>query len=908
MIWAILLMAAGLLIFGVSFVLRKKLESAWMISLLVSGVLVAACGGFFTAQQIQGILSRQESIYLGLSYLKQDQLDSAAFYFHKAGSADRYEAAVARYLLEQMRGNDLNARLNLDAARSMAHSQKESGLLAILETADAADANYITLVTAQLEDILWLSQSRKNTLDQYALIESGQLQSVEAAQSAGLNVDDMDRLSISMMLRNGSYEAAVERAANLVDRSPNEENRLLLAEAVAESAYNNVLLSELDFMTDQTGEPDSSAQKERDRLDAQRAKAEERLAFISLGEGEGLAEEKVELIEEIRELQKRSEKLYVYRAFNAIADIHSLQADLMRARLYFSLQDSEQAVETLLSTARSLDARITTDRSLANSLQVVENVYKNETEFFDNQEFRDAMTQLFSAPFPDLMYISQSQLTQDLVQQVINDQKTYGRGLMISGIDASAFPTITVTLAGREDVLQEVVERSTVVSRDTHQEVAYTAHMESGSYVDVCVLLDRSGSMDGGPIDDLKTALINFIGGLGPETSVSLVAFDNTAERLTDLTKDPALLQQKVDALAADGGTNITSGIQEGLEVLNHAGGSRVMLLMTDGQSDVDFSIVDRAAEAGIVIHTIGFGDVNSVLLEEIASHTQGQYIHADSSTELNGIYASLQQIMGNLVTLEYTVESTEITENRYFYIKTNEYSVRMEYTLPLPETDPYISYLSPSLIDAGQLQRMRENGNTLSLSLEGTGLADVQAVTVDSMTANITAQENDAMNIELSPELGSGWHTVTLCLQNGKEISFDQLLLVGEVRYFRNLRLGNLLIPYAQGVLPGDGTLVLGGSLSFAENTGAQSTLDLNMQGGTLILPWNIPEQEDGAVPDSDLDLGDSGFILGWGSVVLGYNDGAYDPGSPYSVAQGAFSFVCGPEQSQMKREEAAA
>ena len=110
-----------------------------------------------------------------------------------------------------------------------------------------------------------------------------------------------------------------------------------------------------------------------------------------------LAQTPVELTEEIQELQNRSDKLYIYRAFSAIADLRSLEADLVRARLYFALQQYDEAVETLRNSAGSLRAKLTADREMANALQIVEKAYETDTVFYETQEFRDAVTS--SAPF-----------------------------------------------------------------------------------------------------------------------------------------------------------------------------------------------------------------------------------------------------------------------------------------------------------------------------------------------------------------------------------------------------------------------------------------------------------------------------------------------------------------------------
>ena len=287
-------------------------------------------------------------------------------------------------------------------------------------------------------------------------------------RESGLDETALERLRISSLLSQNSYQAAVSAAVSLVDRDPTADNRLLLAETVAESAYNGVILTSQDFqpqsnLEHSAGDPssadnsaDDSAEAERQALDQQRMELENDLAALEISisgaAGEELSqlnEEKLALTEEIQDLQRRSDKLFVYRAFSAIADLRSLEAQLVRARLYFALQDHDRAVDTLLDSANSLQAKLTADRTLANNLRIVEQAYNSQTELLLGQEFQDAMTQLLSAPFSDLMYISQNQLTQDFVQRIVSDQKTYGQSLFLSQLDTSAFPQIQATLSGR---------------------------------------------------------------------------------------------------------------------------------------------------------------------------------------------------------------------------------------------------------------------------------------------------------------------------------------------------------------------------------------------------------------------------------------------------------------------------
>ena len=923
MILTIVILAAGILLAAAAVLLRGRLGRTWMISLLAAGVLLAACGGVLTRGQLAQHQQTRENLYLALEYLERGQSDSASFYLKKAGTAEDFSTAAVRYLLERVRGNDLNARLNYDSALSMANSSEED-LLLFLERADPQDAQQLTLAVSRLTDLLGLSQAREETLSLFVQAESGGAAwDSEAMRESGLDETALERLRISSLLSQNSYQAAVSAAVSLVDQDPTADNRLLLAETVAESAYYGVILTSQDFQSQSdlehsAGEPssaggsaDDSAEAERQALDQQRMELENDLAALEISisgaAGEELAqlnEEKLALTEEIQDLQRRSDKLFVYRAFSAIADLRSLEAQLVRARLYFALQDHDRAVDTLLDSANSLQAKLTADRTLANNLRIVEQAYNSQTELLLGQEFQDAMTQLLSAPFSDLMYISQNQLTQDFVQRIVSDQKTYGQSLFLSQLDTSAFPQIQATLSGREEVLEQIVRQEDTTVRDTRQEVSYTAQIQEGVVANICVVVDRSGSMDGSPLQNLKNALDEFIRSAQSDTPISLVAFESSAQLLSELTTDKASLLTTVAGLNTTGGTDITSGIRMGTQALEPAAGSRVMLLMTDGQSDIDFSAVDEAAAMGITIHTIGFGSVNDTLLEQIAQATGGQYVRADSSSELSNIYASLQQIIGNVITVEYTAPSDEEARDRYFFLRTGDNSVRVQYFLGQEEEQTVQLYsASPALVSPEQLARYAEQGNTLSLTLEGADLLKVTGVTVGGQTAQIDRQEETYLQLSVPPGLAQGWQAISLTLEDGSVLTFDRLMLVAQSTAYRNLRLGSLDIPYATGALPGDGTLVLAGSgIQIEENRSAEgSSLSLSVEG-TLILPWNQPAPAEGETgPTADIDLGDQGTITGWGQVSLRGSDSAYDNRAPSVVASGALRIECAADQSRL-------
>ena len=69
MIWAVVILAAGIVLAVLSVLLRKKLGRGWMASLLAAGILLTACGGWLTHGQLDQRQQTRENVYLGRTTL-----------------------------------------------------------------------------------------------------------------------------------------------------------------------------------------------------------------------------------------------------------------------------------------------------------------------------------------------------------------------------------------------------------------------------------------------------------------------------------------------------------------------------------------------------------------------------------------------------------------------------------------------------------------------------------------------------------------------------------------------------------------------------------------------------------------------------------------------------------------------
>ncbi|MGQ9548962.1 MAG: vWA domain-containing protein [Roseiflexus sp.] len=149
-----------------------------------------------------------------------------------------------------------------------------------------------------------------------------------------------------------------------------------------------------------------------------------------------------------------------------------------------------------------------------------------------------------------------------------------------------------------------------------------------------CLVLDRSGSMQGTKLAALKDATKRVIETLTPQDIVAIVLFDDTVETLVPATfaTDKAALIAQVDAIEEAGGTAMSGGMAAGIVELrkNHDPGYiKAMLLLTDGQTwgdeDRCRALAQELARDGVRITALGLGaEWNEALLDDIAEATGG--------------------------------------------------------------------------------------------------------------------------------------------------------------------------------------------------------------------------------------------------------------------------------------------
>jgi Ca-activated chloride channel homolog len=185
--------------------------------------------------------------------------------------------------------------------------------------------------------------------------------------------------------------------------------------------------------------------------------------------------------------------------------------------------------------------------------------------------------------------------------------------------------------------------------------------------INVCVVIDRSTSMRGQRLDQVRSATLAILKDLQASDSACIVAFSDRAEVVVnpDQAKDITVARSRLSLLQAGGGTEIGQGLELGMTELERnfsREGVNHLILLTDGRTygdeDVCLRIAEQAASRGVTLNGVGIGaDWSDRLLDDLASRSGGNVLFLDTPKAvtdlLQRIFDSLGKVFANRVRLE---------------------------------------------------------------------------------------------------------------------------------------------------------------------------------------------------------------------------------------------------------------
>jgi len=170
--------------------------------------------------------------------------------------------------------------------------------------------------------------------------------------------------------------------------------------------------------------------------------------------------------------------------------------------------------------------------------------------------------------------------------------------------------------------------------------------------LNLCLVLDHSGSMNGRPLETVKKAAIQLIERLNPGDRISIVAFDHRAKVLVknQAIDDIDSVIKQIKRLSADGGTAIDEGLKLGIEEVAKGKQESVsqVFLLTDGENEHGdnkrcLKLAELATSYKITLNALGFGaNWNQDILEKIADAGGGTLSYIERPEQAADEFARL--------------------------------------------------------------------------------------------------------------------------------------------------------------------------------------------------------------------------------------------------------------------------
>lgn len=183
------------------------------------------------------------------------------------------------------------------------------------------------------------------------------------------------------------------------------------------------------------------------------------------------------------------------------------------------------------------------------------------------------------------------------------------------------------------------------ISRD-HALVVLKAHGQQvgrRAPINVCLVIDRSGSMEGEPLEYVKRACDYVVDMLEPNDILSIVTFEEQVDILMPARRvvNKALVKEHIHRLEVGNTTNLYDGLMAGCMQIASVmpqtpGYVHRVLILTDGEPTAGLkdynSIVQQVGEQkarGISVTALGFGtEYNEELMAGIARRSGGNYYY----------------------------------------------------------------------------------------------------------------------------------------------------------------------------------------------------------------------------------------------------------------------------------------
>lgn len=299
------------------------------------------------------------------------------------------------------------------------------------------------------------------------------------------------------------------------------------------------------------------------------------------------------------------------------------------------------------------------------------------------------------------------------------------------------------------------------------------------SPVNIALVLDRSGSMQGDSLERAKEAAINAIQRLSSEDIVSVITYDSTVNVLVPATKlsDKQYVVDAISTITAGGSTALFAGVSKGAaEIRKFIDKEHVnrIILLSDGKANSGPSSPGELGALGASLHkenisvsTLGLGlGYNEDLMVKLASRSGGNHEFVEDAGSLTSIFDREFDDVTSVVAQEVNV-NIDIPEGiRPVRVLGNEAEINGQNVI-----------ISLSQIYSEQNKHVvievevpaSELGSELKLGTVSVSYKNMQSQAIDTLTGSAKVKFSDSEAAVEASINGNVWTDVVVLVSNEK-------------------------------------------------------------------------------------------------------------------------------------------
>lgn len=357
--------------------------------------------------------------------------------------------------------------------------------------------------------------------------------------------------------------------------------------------------------------------------------------------------------------------------YSMAASYADYESALSQCQTFISERNYEKAAEALELAEEKKAAVIAENEAvIAEKMDVYASADMTYADPSEIAEYNESMDDIESMMAQEDYKGVQEQFDEldSFVYQYVEPQNKLS--VSVQQADVSEFPKIKLYVRIEDEMTGEPVDNLDqamfyVRKQDANadyikQMVSKVSQLDQLEGLNINMVADVSGSMDGSPMNEAKNVMSNFIGSVqfGAGDKVELISFSTGVYIEQEFTDSADRLVNCINGLWTDNMTSLYDALYTAVLRTASQTGAKCVMAFTDGKdnySNCSYSeVIDIALRYHVPIFIIGFGDVDGGVLNSIASQTGGVYYNVNSVSSMHDIYSQIYRQEKEMYIIEF--------------------------------------------------------------------------------------------------------------------------------------------------------------------------------------------------------------------------------------------------------------